>query len=112
MTYSCAGCCRTATAYRCRLPLAPHQVEWRSEDSGWTLAGVRDNGSPEAQLQLNRVLDAAEQQTLEQEQSILPVFVRIERRLQLGTGLAGGNHRDPAGAAGYAAEPEPAVAGR
>ncbi|MCB1619138.1 MAG: hypothetical protein KDI44_00210 [Thiothrix sp.] len=65
------------------LPLKPHQVVWRSQDPNWTLEGVKDDGVPESQLQLNRVQSGTGQGLAEQ-QSILPVFVRIERRLNLG----------------------------
>ncbi|MCB1639226.1 MAG: hypothetical protein KDI15_10300, partial [Thiothrix sp.] len=65
------------------LPLTPHQVIWRSQDPNWTLEGVKDDGVPESQLQLNRVQSGSEQALAEQ-QSILPTFVRIERRLNLG----------------------------
>ncbi len=66
------------------LPLKPHFVSWHSNDASWTLDGIRDSGVPEAQLRINRVLtdDAARQQ--EQEQNILPTFIKIERRLHLG----------------------------
>nr|CAA6829635.1 MAG: Unknown protein [uncultured Thiotrichaceae bacterium] len=69
------------------LPLAlkPHYVSLRSQlDKDWTIAGIRDNGTAESQLQLNRVLSKTEQAKLELEQNILPTFVKVERRLHLG----------------------------
>ncbi|MGB1010738.1 MAG: hypothetical protein ACPGVP_13545 [Thiolinea sp.] len=66
------------------LPLKPHQVSWQSMSKDWTLEGIRDNGTPEAQLQLNRILNEDEKAQQEQQQSILPTFVKIERHLHLG----------------------------
>jgi len=66
------------------LPLKPHSVSWQSSDKAWTLEGIKDNGSTESQLQLNRVLSKDKQAIQEQAQSTLPSFVKIERRLNLG----------------------------
>ena len=66
------------------LPLKPHHVSWQSLDDGWTLEGIRDNGSTESQLQLNRVLNEQEKNQQEQQQNQLPTFVKIERHLHLG----------------------------
>lgn len=69
------------------LPLAmrPHYVSLRSPlDKDWTITGIRDNGTPESQLQLDRVLSKTEQAEQELEQNILPTFVKVERRLSLG----------------------------
>jgi len=66
------------------LPLRPHQVTWQAHaDSRWRLAGVMDNGRPESQLQLNRTV-AEDQQARLNEPLQLPVFVKVERQLQLG----------------------------
>lgn len=66
------------------LPLKPHSVSWQSSDKGWTLDGVKDNGSTESQLQINRILSKDDKALQEQEQSILPAFVKIERHLNIG----------------------------
>ncbi|PID45831.1 MAG: hypothetical protein CSB47_06915 [Proteobacteria bacterium] len=66
------------------LPLKPHSVTWQSNSANWTLEGIKDNGSTESQLQLNRVLSKETQARQEQAQSTLPTFVKIERQLNLG----------------------------
>ncbi|MEZ5534328.1 MAG: MARVEL domain-containing protein [Thiolinea sp.] len=67
------------------LQLKPHHVSLLSPlDKDWTVEGIRDDGTVAAQLQLNRVLSKTEQAQLEQEQSILPTFVKVERNLRLG----------------------------
>lgn len=66
------------------LPLKPHSVTWQSSDKDWTLEGIKDNGSAESQLQLNRVLSKDAKALQEQSQSTLPTFVKIERHLNLG----------------------------
>ncbi|MBO0611905.1 hypothetical protein [Thiothrix fructosivorans] len=63
------------------LPLKPRHVTWSGE--GWQVDGIRDNGVPEEQLQLNRTTTAASDATL-QDMPTLPAFVKIERRLDLG----------------------------
>jgi hypothetical protein len=62
------------------LPLKPHRVTWQGE--GWQVDGIRDNGVPEDQLQLNRTTAVTDAVT--QELPNLPVFVKISRRLDLG----------------------------
>ncbi|WP_181389665.1 hypothetical protein [Leucothrix pacifica] len=66
------------------LPLKPHSVTWQSSDKDWTLDGIKDNGSTESQLQLNRVLSKDAKALREQAQSTLPTFVKIQRHLNLG----------------------------
>jgi hypothetical protein len=67
------------------LQLKPHYVSLSAPpDKGWTVEGIRDDGTVATQLQLNRVLSKTEQARLEQEQSILPTFVKVERSLRLG----------------------------
>ena len=66
------------------LPLKPHSVTWQSSDKQWTLEGIKDNGSTESQLQLNRILNKDARALEEQAQNTLPVFVKIERQLNLG----------------------------
>ncbi len=66
------------------LLLKPHYVSLSGVmDKNWTVDGIRDNGTVAAQLQLNRVLSETEQ-AQQQEQSILPTFVKVERSLRLG----------------------------
>lgn len=62
------------------LPLKPHRVTWQGE--GWQVDGLRDNGVPEDQLQLNRTAAVADAAT--QDMPTLPAFVKIQRRLDLG----------------------------
>jgi hypothetical protein len=62
------------------LPLKPHRVTWQG--TGWQVDGIRDNGVPEDQLQLNRTAAVADAGT--QDMPHLPAFVKIQRRLDLG----------------------------
>lgn len=62
------------------LSLKPHRVTWQGE--GWQVDGLRDNGVPEDQLQLNRIAAVADATT--QDMPTLPAFVKIQRRLDLG----------------------------
>jgi hypothetical protein len=62
------------------LPLKPHRVTWQGE--GWQVDGIRDNGVPEDQLQLNRIV--AVEDAAAQDMPTLPVFVKISRRMDLG----------------------------
>ncbi|OQX09821.1 MAG: hypothetical protein BWK73_21770 [Thiothrix lacustris] len=62
------------------LPLKPHRVTWQGE--GWQVDGLRDNGVPDDQLQLNRT--AALDNATTQDSPTLPAFVKIQRRLDLG----------------------------
>ncbi len=62
------------------LPLKPHRVTWAGE--GWQVDGIRDNGIPEDQLQINRT--ATVEAATGQEMPNLPAFVTLERRLDLG----------------------------
>lgn len=66
------------------LPLKPHLVHWQDNNPQWTLDGVKENGTPESQLQLNRVLNEQEKQLVEQSQNTLPTFVKVKRQLSLG----------------------------
>lgn len=62
------------------LPLKPHHVQWQGD--GWQVEGIRDNGVPEDQLQINRTV--ANTDNSMQDMPTLPAFVKIERRLDLG----------------------------
>lgn len=62
------------------LPLRPHRVELQL--SGWRVEGVRENGVPEAQLQLTRIEGSA--QTAPIAPGPLPGFMRLTRTLRLG----------------------------
>ncbi len=65
------------------LPLTPHLVQFSGD--GWKLEGLGENGVPEGQMQLNRIVeksDAKADKTLEP--GLLPPFVRVERNLRLG----------------------------
>jgi len=64
------------------LPLRPHRVTTTME--GWSVEGIRENGVPDSQLQLKRLV--AEEEIANQilETGILPPFLRIERTLRLG----------------------------
>ncbi len=62
------------------LHLKPHRVTWQGE--GWQVDGLRDNGVPEDQLQLNRTAAVADAAT--QDMPTLPAFVTIRRQLDLG----------------------------
>jgi hypothetical protein len=66
-------------AVQIALPLLPHRVD--AQVSGWTLDGLREDGRPEASLQLTRTR-AQDPATLEPRQ--LPAFMRVERTLHLG----------------------------
>lgn len=66
------------------LPLKPHSVTWQSNDPQWELEGIKDNGSAETQLQLNRMLSKDAKAVQEETQSTLPNFVKVERHLNLG----------------------------
>jgi hypothetical protein len=62
------------------LHLKPHRVIWQGE--GWQVDGLRDNGVPEDQLQLNRTAAVAD--AVAQDMPTLPAFVKIRRQLDLG----------------------------
>lgn len=62
------------------LPLKPHRVTWQGD--GWQVDGLRDNGVPEDQLQLNRTAALAD--AASQDMPTLPPFVKIRRQLELG----------------------------
>lgn len=67
------------------LPLRPHRVEVNA--SGWTVAGVSEQGVPDSQLQLTRVSDEGQTSTEAAGTFAplrLPVFARIEHTLRLG----------------------------
>ena len=61
------------------LPLKPHRVDAKIE--GWTIAGIRENGLADDNLQLTRIA-ASDKKALQD--NALPAFVRVERTLQLG----------------------------
>jgi len=64
------------------LPLAPHRAEARLE--GWTLEGIRPDGSTEPTLQLVRAAAAPGAGAGAEEAPELPPFVRVRRSLLLG----------------------------
>jgi hypothetical protein len=66
------------------LPLVPKFVSWVSEDNSWTLEGIDENGVANSQLQLTRVINKDNQQSFQADSSRLPVFVKVDRQLQLG----------------------------
>ena len=66
------------------LPLTPKFISWVSEDESWTLDGVNENGIANSQLQLTRVLNEENQASFQIDNSTLPSFVKVERKLQLG----------------------------
>ena len=61
------------------LPLKPHRVESKVE--GWTIAGIRENGLADDNLQLTRIVASGSKAL---QDNVLPAFVRVERTLQLG----------------------------
>ncbi|UOG91014.1 MAG: hypothetical protein L3K52_12485 [Candidatus Thiothrix sulfatifontis] len=74
------GAIPTRSSIALPLPLKPHRVTWQGE--GWQVDGIRDNGVPEAQLQLNRTTASSDNTV--QDMPTLPAFVKISRRLDLG----------------------------
>lgn len=65
------------------LPLKPYRVEVERLD-GWSLAGVREDGTVEDQLLLTRDKRETEAQTGVMEPAPLAPFARVERTLRLG----------------------------
>lgn len=66
------------------LPLIPHVVDWKSE--AWSVDGI-NNGVVSSPLQINHVLnkDAGDEKNgIEQDNTLLPAFVSVERTLHLG----------------------------
>lgn len=65
-----------------RLPVQPHRVEAKA--TGWTVAGLHEDGLADEVLQLTRASkeDGAKEETLEI--GALPSFVRVSRSLTLG----------------------------
>lgn len=63
------------------LPLKPRRVE--TAGAGWTVAGVGENGVPDAQLQLSRI-HKSESTTAILEPLPLPAFLEVQRTLRLG----------------------------
>jgi len=65
------------------LPLRPHRAI--VEGGGWRVEGIKENGEPEAQLQLTRTLQASmTAATPELEARPLPPFLEVRRSLRLG----------------------------
>ena len=64
------------------LPLKPNRVTF--EITGWQVSGTQENAQVDTQLQFNRTMQAKAESKTALEPGILPPFVRIERRLQLG----------------------------
>lgn len=64
------------------LPLRPKQVS--VEASGWTVDGVREDGVPDANLQLSRVRGGGADSTAAMKRDILKPFVLVERTIELG----------------------------
>lgn len=69
-----------AQAVNIALPLAPRRVETRL--SGWTLAGLAENGVPEGAITLTRASGGG-QAASETTRDALPPLVRVERTLRL-----------------------------
>lgn len=61
------------------LPLKPHRVEAKAD--GWTVAGVRENGQADDNLQLTRI---ASNDKTSLHDTVLPSFVHVQRTLDLG----------------------------
>lgn len=69
--------------FQLALPLRPHRLE--AEGGGWRIEGLRENGEPEAQLQLTRILaTGGETAEKELEARPLPPFLEVHRTLILG----------------------------
>jgi hypothetical protein len=64
------------------LPMQPHHVAATS--SGWTVAGVHEDGLADANLELVRLEAAHAQASAALEPTVLPPFVRVERTLHAG----------------------------
>jgi len=64
------------------LPLKPRRVE--REGSGWVVQGIGENGAPDAQLQLSRVLETGAESRATLEPRPLPPFLEVRRTLQFG----------------------------
>ena len=65
------------------LPLKPHRVTWQGK--GWTVEGIREDHTPEQQLQLVRTqVKDVSKRDLMQQNTILPPLLHIERTLHLG----------------------------
>ncbi|HEX4963397.1 MAG TPA: hypothetical protein VF173_21385 [Thermoanaerobaculia bacterium] len=64
------------------LPLKPHRVEVTA--SGWTVAGVHENGEADDTLQLTRQRGAGPAATGSLQPSALPPFLEVERTVHLG----------------------------
>ncbi len=65
------------------LPLKPRKVTWQGK--GWTVEGIREDHTPEQQLQLVRTQEKdASKPDLMQQNTILPPLLQIERTLHLG----------------------------
>lgn len=62
------------------LPLRPRRVQARAR--GWTVSGLHEDGTVEADLQLTRVQTSTRREKLQPGQ--LPPFLEVERRLELG----------------------------
>lgn len=69
------------------LPLAPHRVSLASPASGWTLVGIRPDGSASGALQLVRDSGGAAPEG-HLEATAIPAFVRVTRSLELGLSWA------------------------
>jgi hypothetical protein len=70
-------------AVQVSLPLRPRRVD--ASVSGWTLHGVREDGKPEANLQLSRSRSAAAVPTASAKaQGTFPPFLSVNRVLRLG----------------------------
>jgi hypothetical protein len=65
------------------LPLKPRKVTWQGK--GWTVEGIREDHTPEQQLQLVRTQEKdVSKRDLMQQNTILPPLLQIERTLHLG----------------------------
>ena len=61
------------------LPLKPHRVDATAE--GWTVAGVRENGKADDNLQLTRTVSSGKAALHD---TAMPSFIRVQRTLDLG----------------------------
>lgn len=64
------------------LPLKPHRVEVKA--TGWTVAGLHEDGLADDVLEFTRVRTAAEAAGASLEPGTLPPFVRVERTIEVG----------------------------
>ncbi len=64
------------------LQLQAHSVTYKLK--GWTLEGVHEDGRVDRQLQLTRIKEQSDEQTIELEPTALPPFLNVERIIRFG----------------------------